>query len=43
MKAFEPKKTSKKYKSLFWILIAIILIITAAAVVTHYTNLINLN
>lgn len=38
MKAFKPKKASKKYKSLFWIIIGIIttLVITAITLVITY-------
>ncbi|WP_452224900.1 hypothetical protein [Lacinutrix chionoecetis] len=38
MKAFEPKKASKKYKPLFWVIIGVIAAIAIATVVLVSTN-----
>ncbi|WP_299249951.1 hypothetical protein [uncultured Lacinutrix sp.] len=39
MKAFTPKKASKKYKSNFWIIIGIVAAVIIAAIVLAVTNL----
>jgi len=44
MKAFTPKKATKKYKALFWVLLGIIaLTISGLVYIVTQTELINLN
>ena len=39
MKAFTPKKVSKKYKTVFWIIIGIVTLIVTSVVILVITNL----
>ncbi|RLJ65531.1 hypothetical protein CLV86_1107 [Lacinutrix venerupis] len=39
MKAFKPKKASKKYKSLFWIILGIVAVLLLTAGVLGFINL----